>query len=1009
MRDRGRQREVVPFEVIEPTVPKSRGKDKYRMTESGGPESSRNSKRSSSKKRSSSTKRSGDSSKKRSSSKSRSRSRSKSRSRSHSKSDSKSHRSRSKSASKPTPKSHRSRSKTPSSRGKEVAKSDERKSHRRSSSRSKSHRSRSKSRSRSHSRGHSRSRSRSQSKSRSGPRQDKTLSRTRSYRSKSKTKHNDDKHKKKSKSSKKHGHKHRHKKSNKKGDNAVIDRVPTAMGYNSDDSVEELLEERSKYSRYSIEPYEEDREAAEEHEKYEGSLNDDKYSASFHEYGNHIDSLFSESTEDAPQWREELSTPKDGHDQSSKKSRSSSKKSKSSSKKKKNKKDKESKKQKQKIMIENPPVLDKERENPEEPVEVDDYDGEDLPLVTGGAWNDMHVHSFTDETEGYTDPVYSKPSGVAWSSGESRSRKYDVKAEKKRVEEKKRIMRELQRKTKKEIEKEKELEKKFDQALLDADNDDEDDEQRGTNIAPIVSDTSSLTDAITDRRASSAKPPRMQNVSEPSPSMGKILVKGLANMTGFSHMAPSPVIRDFGKSSGTTGEGKLDSSPSEDINVRTVTLDTSGSNEVEIVSVLEGIANAESPAESQSMAFSFDDTDTDARTEDTETSKDTPSDTEEELEPSNKKMSTSKSAASVKTASSGLRRFFGFRRGKTSTPVPSPSSGQRNSQRKAAERLKPRSTTRSKSPSSSPRHSKDKKATPMSKRSQSPTRSEDNRKSKSQDSTKPKTRKTVVKGAPGSTPKPQSPSTDLSEDDKYAMYNKSLMTEDSEDLGLDNRYDPQTNEASKKIAEDAVLVSRKKSVDPIEFDDYSDDGEVNKKNDPPLVQCLKFYSCGAAAQAADIAIRTVDCTGGSERLPLHEEYEDEVMTLRLRDAGEEPRELTIDTVPSDDILEPISSLKEAPSLNLPKTPTRVVEVSGMKLNLDEDEEAREREAAVKRAKERAEAETLSITHIEFPTSPSSIASNEIDDDKRVKKRPSKRTKGQEKHRLGFFGRLRRTV
>ena len=72
--------------------------------------------------------------------------------------------------------------------------------------------------------------------------------------------------------------------SKKKSENMpVIDRIPTAIGYHSDDSEDEWLEQKSKCSRYSgrYDPVTvdtvEDRDAPPE-EEYEEDLDDDRYS-----------------------------------------------------------------------------------------------------------------------------------------------------------------------------------------------------------------------------------------------------------------------------------------------------------------------------------------------------------------------------------------------------------------------------------------------------------------------------------------------------------------------------------------------------------------------------------------------------------------------------------------------------------------------------------------------------------------------------------------------------------
>ena len=220
------------------------------------------------------------------------------------------------------------------------------------------------------------------------------------------------------------------------------------------------------------------------------------------------------------------------------------------------------------------------------------------------------------------------------------------------------------------------------------------------------------------------------------------------------------------------------------------------------------------------------------------------------------------------------------------------------------------------------------------------------------------------------------PSVQLSEGEKLTMYSKSLMTEDSEESADQKHFKrnlPRLN--TPRLRKN---LQKKLAAEMTQLDEY-EHRQATPIDEPQLVQCLKYYYCGAAATAAGTAITTVDCTPKAYR--THDgAVDDMIMEQRMDDDddGEHPEQSrrstrSLNEIREDDVLkvETSESLDEAPEIALPRTPSVVMEVTGMKLHLDDDSEANRRDVAVIRAHEKADGDALSITSIEFTISASS--------------------------------------
>jgi hypothetical protein len=233
----------------------------------------------------------------------------------------------------------------------------------------------------------------------------------------------------------------------------------------------------------------------------------------------------------------------------------------------------------------------------------------------------------------------------------------------------------------------------------------------------------------------------------------------------------------------------------------------------------------------------------------------------------------------------------------------------------------------------------------------------------------------------------------MTSDDKRNMYNKSLLTDDSHtntkevdeesDYAQDEDQEdddfeqlPYVNSLRIKRKPTPVEKSRKAAV--VELDEYSVEGDhVNGYDDPALVQCLKFYSCGLAAAAIGVGINTAMCrypvTIGEE-IPM-----DEIEAARINDENKilSPKPnvevvlegYRLDAAPregrQDDDDE--STLVEAPNIQLPHTRSYVKEVTSLHLQLDEYSDERQSPAGMRQSNEDDSEEwDMPIKNIEVP-------------------------------------------
>lgn len=193
--------------------------------------------------------------------------------------------------------------------------------------------------------------------------------------------------------------------------------------------------------------------------------------------------------------------------------------------------------------------------------------------------------------------------------------------------------------------------------------------------------------------------------------------------------------------------------------------------------------------------------------------------------------------------------------------------------------------------------------------------------------------------------------------------------------------------------------SKKKSVN--ELDEYSG---VTKEtnNEADVVQCLRYYSCSAIANQVNTAINVTHCGD----VPDHCTSEDHQMSYEARYIIHEGNPSSspvaaVEVVLDDDnqtvthmrLQSPVNDrggrrsigltteefleLEEAPPLPLSRVPSVVVDVSGMKLHLDEDSEMdRKSPASSAHAESRRQCD-VSITSIILPNA--TIETNDNDD------------------------------
>lgn len=199
----------------------------------------------------------------------------------------------------------------------------------------------------------------------------------------------------------------------------------------------------------------------------------------------------------------------------------------------------------------------------------------------------------------------------------------------------------------------------------------------------------------------------------------------------------------------------------------------------------------------------------------------------------------------------------------------------------------------------------------------------------------------------------------LTPEEKEMMYTRSLVSEDEDMIQLlKSSSSPKdaTVSAIKKAKSKLNAVARAEESVPMELDEYSA-GNYNG-DEPALVQCLRFYYCGGVA---NITNAIVDCRDPSQGIEVEEIPEmtiDEIMAER---SVTSPK-IEVVLQASD-----AATLPEAPPINLARVPSRIINVTGKHLYLDEDPEMRRMAAAtVDRSQTNDLRDEVSVTSIEIP-------------------------------------------
>jgi hypothetical protein len=232
----------------------------------------------------------------------------------------------------------------------------------------------------------------------------------------------------------------------------------------------------------------------------------------------------------------------------------------------------------------------------------------------------------------------------------------------------------------------------------------------------------------------------------------------------------------------------------------------------------------------------------------------------------------------------------------------------------------------------------------------------------------------------------------VTSEDKRNMYSKSLLTDDSNVHAKevddesdyvqdgdqeDDDYEQLPYVNSLRLKRKPSLVEKARKAAVVELDEYSVEAAYsNGYDDPQLVQCLKFYSCGLAAAAIGVGINTATC-----RHPLtigEETPMDEIEAARITDENKilSPRpnvEVVLegyrhDAAPREGRQDDDeSTLVEAPDIQLPHTRSYVKEVTSLHLQLDEYEDDRQSPAGTRQFNEDDSDEwDMPIKHIEVP-------------------------------------------
>jgi hypothetical protein len=231
----------------------------------------------------------------------------------------------------------------------------------------------------------------------------------------------------------------------------------------------------------------------------------------------------------------------------------------------------------------------------------------------------------------------------------------------------------------------------------------------------------------------------------------------------------------------------------------------------------------------------------------------------------------------------------------------------------------------------------------------------------------------------------------MTSEDKRNMYSKSLLTDDSnvhtkeadeefdsvqDEDQEDDDFQPLPYVNSLRLKRNLTPVEKSRKAAVVELDEYSVEAAYsNGYDDPQLVQCLKFYSCGLAAAAIGVGINTATCrhplTTGEE-IPM-----DEIEAARISDENKiwSPRpnvEVVLEGYRLDAPREgrqddDESTLVEAPDIQLPHARSYVKEVTSLHLQLDEYEDDRRSPAGTRQLHEDDSDDwDMPIKHIEVP-------------------------------------------
>ena len=269
----------------------------------------------------------------------------------------------------------------------------------------------------------------------------------------------------------------------------------------------------------------------------------------------------------------------------------------------------------------------------------------------------------------------------------------------------------------------------------------------------------------------------------------------------------------------------------------------------------------------------------------------------------------------------------------------------------------------------------------------------------------------------GDEPQAKTPS-QLSQADVKMMYGKSLVsgTEDSMNSQAQKSDDDDLTEddfleSNRSYSKNNSQVQKQVEAHlPTELDEFAgtNNNAVAIPDEPPLVQCLKFYNLASAAAVAGVLISATDCRGPrpvtNDANGNHKNANsmramgsrDEIETHRDQYNSTSPKvEVMLSDDPGSDpsntnnnntakgqsrglvgnnqnmmgnLREAVSEdvTEEAPDIGRAKS--YVKEITGMRFHLDEDWEAKKQEAAIKRAQRKAAEHAVSITTIEIPTS-----------------------------------------